>query len=391
MHALSVRTKILLTVAISIVALSAAVYFISSLVLLPSYAAIEREAMERDLNRAVDAIGEFSDTQMIKLADWAQWDESYQYTVTRDMEWIRTSIFPDSMANLDNNLALFADETGTPFFLMVTDIAAREETSSDTIRAYLAAHPELVTHTTFESATEGLIMLPDGPLILVSLPVRTSEGEGPILGSLSFGRYLDADKVREIGEITHLALSVYRYDDPALPDGPRQARAALEAGAPYVIAPVSSDLFTGYALLRDVYGEPALILKVEEPRPIYAQGNATFSLYLIIGALALIAFGIIMVFLLDRIVIARFVRLTADVDAINDEKDLSKRVSGGEGDEIGRLAAQINRLLGWLSEAREGEAAARREMVNLLDDLKKQQEQTEEMRRLTGKADRLDA
>lgn len=381
---MSVRLKILLTIVVCVVALSAAIYFISSTVLTSSYAAIEEEGMDRDLKRAVDAIGEFSDQQMIKLADWAAWDEAYNYTKDRDASWPPTSIYPSSMANLDNNLAMFTDRTGAIFFIMVTDTKNVVEVDSASVESYFSLHPELVSHD-MGGATQGIVMLPEGPVLIVSLPVLTAEGKGPVYGTLTFGRFLDTDKIEDLGRITHLNLSAFRYDATDLPPSVVEAKKKLDAGQTYVVDPENAASISGYALVKDVNGAPALILKVSEPRPVYAEGQKTLALFALMGSIALLAYGLIIIFLLERLVIARFVRLTNTVQKINDVHDLSIRVEDTVKDEVGMLAGKINQLLGWLGEAREAEASSRREIVNLLDELKKGKEQAEEMARILEK------
>lgn len=377
----SVRFKILLTVVVSILGFSVLVYVTTTQVLVSSYVSIERASMEQDLSRGVDAIQEFSDQQMIKLADWAAWDEAYRYTLTHDQKWAAMTVYPSSMKNLDTNLSMFTDLTGKISFIMVTDTKNVVEVNHDSIASYFRAHPTLVTHSVGES-TKGIVMLPDGPIIIVSLPVLDSAGKGPTYGSLTFGRYLDAEKIADLGKVTHLSLSVYRYDDAGLPEEVAHAKSRLAQGDTYIVEPLSQDTVSGFALLKDLQGNPALILRVDEHRPIYTQGTISLALYLAIGAGALILFGLVILLLLDRLVISRFLRLTSDVEKINDGKDLSRRVVGGVRDEIGVLAEKINQLLTWLSEAREAEAASRRETVNLLDELKNEKEQREEMSKL---------
>ncbi len=386
---LSVRRKILITIIGSIVVLGICISVIASVVLMKSYRDLENAAMAQDLRRANDAITEFSGQQRIKLSDWAAWDEAYEYARDRDPVWAADTIYATGLANLDINMMLFADITGAPIRLMAVDIPRRTEVSSTDMQEYFAAHEELITFDSLLDVTEGIAMLPDGPLIVVSLPLRTSEGKGPSTGSLTFARYLDSAKVDDFSDITHLNLSVYEYKSDSLPSDVREAKARLSAGSPNVIEPKSSDLIAGYAAIKDVYGEPALILKVETPRPIYAQGTLTLGVYLILGAGALLLFAIIMIWALDKLVIGRFERLAKDVEKINDAHDVSLHLSAGEPDEIGRFAATINQMLAWLAESREGEAASRREIVNLLDELKKGKQQADEMAAILAKKETL--
>ncbi|MBP9817068.1 MAG: hypothetical protein KBD05_03510 [Candidatus Pacebacteria bacterium] len=368
---LSVRLKILLTVAASVVALLLAIYAISNAVLLKSYLDIEEAGMHEDLRRAGDAIEEFSNQQMIKLSDWAAWDDAYEFALDRDPVWAEETVYATGLANLDINGMLWSDTEGKIFHLLAVDISERTEVASTTLATYFAAHPELIQHTELTDQTQGIALLPDGPLLLVSLPLRTSEGEGPIPGSLTFVRYLDEEKISQLADITHLDMKVFPYDGK-LPANVADAKAQLASGSDTVIVPVSKNQIVGYSLMKGVDGNPALILRVETPRPVYAQGLLTFYLFMGIGAVALLLFGIVILWLLDRLVIARFMRLTSDVDRINEGQDLSIRLAGGVKDEIGKLADNVNQMLAWLS-------ASRTETKHLLEEVKIGKEHAEDL------------
>ncbi len=378
-NVLSVRLKILLTIVISICVLGAAIFIISSLVLLKSYRDIEDESMAQNLRRATDAITEFEGQQLIKLSDWAAWDQAYDYARTRDPKWAAETVYATGLANLDINALMFSDLDAKIITLMTVDIEERAEVPSTDVTQYFAAHPDLVSFNDLEGQTEGIAMLPHGPLIIVSLPLRTSEGKGPSTGAITFARYLDEGKIADFSEITHLTIDIFSYGSATLPADVSSAKTKLDGGDANVIVPQSDTMLEGYTLVRDVYGAPALILRVETPRPIYAQGRLTLYVYLLSGAVALLLFGIVITWALDRLVIARFERLSRDVEKVNEAHDLSMKLAGGEPDEIGRLAERINQMLAWLKESREGEAASRREIVNLLNDLKQEKEQTREM------------
>ena len=385
---LSVRSKLLFSVVASIVAFSVLIYVISTNVLLESYRSLERTAMEQNLSRAHDAIKEFESQQMIKLSDWAAWDEAYNYARDRNEAWADETIYVTGLANLDINMMLFADPEGVVILLRTADIEKRAEVPQEELRAFFSSHTDLITFASLLEKTSGLVVVDGNPMFLVSLPLRTSEGKGPSTGSISFGRYLDVGKVEDFAQVTHLEVSLFPYNDAYAPSDVLEAKAALLGGAQEVIIPKSDERIAGYTFVYDVYGEPILILRVETGRPIFTQGLVTLYTYLGIGGAALLLFGLLILMLLDRLVISRLVFVSRDVEKINDVKDLSIRLAGGEKDEIGRLAEKINQMLAWLSEARKGEAASRREIVNLLDELKREKEQREEMEGLLGKSEK---
>ena len=90
---------------------------------------------------------------------------------------------------------------------------------------------------------------------------------------------------------------------------------------------MSDDSIGGYEVIDDVFGKPALILQVEQPRPIYAKGKETIA-YIILTTLGvgviIAAFAMV---LLSKIVLSRLSSLDMAVKRISASDDLSARVA----------------------------------------------------------------
>jgi diguanylate cyclase (GGDEF)-like protein len=116
------------------------------------------------------------------------------------------------------------------------------------------------------------------------------------------------------------------------------------------------------APLKDVYGAAIGWLTVRVPRDIEAQRRMTqyyLLTSLIVAAIALIAAVLL---LLDRHIVRRVAVLAAFLRNVDASRDLSARVVDAHSDEIGRVAAAVNALLGTLEhrnrEIEEARAAA---------------------------------
>lgn len=380
--ALSVRSKILLALAVSMVALCAALLAASALIIQTGFARIEEDAVSKDLSRLSDQLASTVDQQLVKLKDWSTWDDSYKFAGGTNPAFIEDNLPDTTLANLDLELVAYFDPSGKLIYAKEIDRATGESVPATDAVAAITADPLLAKRESFTSRVGGFIALPKGPLMLGSLPLLRTDSTGPSTGSMIFARYLDPSRVTDLSGLLHLSVDAFPYDSNELPADAAAAKKRLDAGDEQYVVPLSESVIAGYAPLKDVHGKPILLMRIEEPRPIYVQGNISIATFLTIGGAALIVFGLLMVFLLERLVIARFVRLTETVEKVNDTKDLSVKVSEGEMDEIGRLAQKINQLLAWLSEAREGEAASRREALNLLTDLKQEKAQSEEMKEI---------
>src|SRR5205823_3613910 len=127
-----------------------------------------------------------------------------------------------------------------------------------------------------------------------------------------------------------------------LPTDFQAARARLTGEAPIFIRPLSDDRIAGYAVSRDMYGQPALLLRATLPRAIHQQGER--SLRYMVGSLIVVAlaFALVMLLLLEEVVLKRIGRLNEGVRRIGRSGDLSLRLSLPGSDELAGLAEAIN-------------------------------------------------
>lgn len=376
---LSVRAKVLITIVASVLILSALLYVISTQILLSSYESIERIGVIQDVRRANDAIDNFAREQTVKLRDWAQWDDAYYFGLEQNQEFIDSTIVDTALANLDINLMLFTDTTGNVIAAKTIDLMTGEAVPEGEIAMAVSAERMLATHPNLESSTEGMLLLPQGPIIVASRPLSRTDGTGPSSGSLIFGRMLDDAKVEELSAITHLAIDIFPYDATDLPEDVREAREHITDTAPYYVTPLSATSIGGYSFLKDLNGRTILIMRVIDQRPVYAQGQATFSFFLFIAGAAFLGFGVAVLLLLEQFVIARLARLSREVTAVSTTQDLSKRATDEANDEVGKVAGAVNELLASLSSSRKAEEASSTKAKSAHDELEVTYRQMERM------------
>ncbi|MFS8119632.1 MAG: PAS domain S-box protein, partial [Microcoleus sp.] len=186
----------------------------------------------------------------------------------------------------------------------------------------------------------------------------------PPRGTLILGRYLDSSEIGLLSELTHLSVD---FRLPSLdfkvgatnysgPGGKALARSSQDLenlklkisnlkSVEILVEPLSESVVAGYALIRDIQGNLALLLRVEVDRIIYRQGQATLNLFTFsILAVGLI-FSAIALLLLEKLVLARLADLSASVSniAANGDADLRVQISGS--DELTSLADTINQML----------------------------------------------
>ena len=142
-----------------------------------------------------------------------------------------------------------------------------------------------------------------------------------------------------------------RLDSPNLPADFQDARRYLSYQRPIRVEDLNENSIAGYALIRDIYGDPILILKADSPRDIYVQGQAGLRYFIVLFALAGLIIVLLTLFYLDRSVLSGLVHLSRKVEQIGTMSDLSVRVPSERKDEMGRLSASINNMLSELEKA----------------------------------------
>jgi signal transduction histidine kinase len=137
-----------------------------------------------------------------------------------------------------------------------------------------------------------------------------------------------------------------------------EARPALSAAKPFYVRAIDRGFIAGYVFIADMYGDPALILRVEIPRAIYHEGRIS-QLNVAAATLCIVlAAALAIVWQLQKFVISRLEGLNSSVVRIAASTSLSGRVSFTGSDEISTLANGINGMLESLESAQERKAKA---------------------------------
>ena len=343
---MTVRSKILLIFCGALGALVLLLYVVSRIILLTSFARLEEELMDRNVARARDLLfREVSELDYI-TRDWAWWDETYVFVKNRNEFFVKSNLNDVTIGALKVSALLFIDSSGEVIFSTGFDerrnacIPLPQEMYQEITKSRL-----LLRHTDMRGSVAGILSCPGGPLLVSSRPVLTGDGKGPIRGTLIMGRLLDAAKINEMAQLLHMSVCARMVGDSLMPLDFREVRSSLSAASPQIVRPLSSHSIAGYAFFNDIYGKPAIILRVDMPRDISARGQAAvlYSIvsYLVVGLL----FGVTIVLLLQRVVLSRLKQLSSRVERIGTTGDISARVVLKGKDELARLAGAINGML----------------------------------------------
>jgi PAS domain S-box-containing protein len=350
---MTVRRKTLLIIAITCLGLVIVLYAASRLFLLGGFVKLEQASARENVQRVLNALDQDFGAVDRFTNDRAATDETYNSLANPTSEFIRTLFGTDATGTAATrrfNFIVLMDISGHILASRGRNIATNTVVDiPESLKAHLSLADPLFKYATTSSKVSGVLLLPEGPLLVVSRPVVKTNGEGPIRGSILAARYLESGgDLRALEKTTNFSLSIRRLDGEPLPDDFEGVRPHLSGPGATYVHPISETLLGGYTQLNDIYGKPALILRAEIPRLIYQQGRLS-QLYFV-GALHIsgIVFAGVVLLLLEKSVFSRLSSLNSSVRKITNSGDASARVYCEGHDEIADVGEAINRMLGSL-------------------------------------------
>ncbi|MDY7041353.1 MAG: PAS domain S-box protein, partial [Chloroflexota bacterium] len=351
---MTLRKRTLTIIGVTFIGLIVILYAASQAILLDSFTDLEEQNTRQQVERVINVwAGELSALDAIAY-DWAAWDDTYAFIENANEDYISSNLTDSTFSGLRLNHMLFINSSGQVVFGKSFDLLNEQEIPvPQSLQTHFSSNSLLLRHPDAKSSTTGIVTLPEGPMLVASRPILTSDDEGPIRGTLIMGRYLDPAEIERLAGTAGLSLTMRRFDDAESPPDFQTAFASLSDKTPMTVRPLDSQSVAGYALLEDIYGNPALVLRADMPRNIYEQGRTSIS-YLILALLATgVVSGVVAVLLLEKHVLSRLTRLSESVSSIGASADLSRRVPITGNDELSSLAHTINGMLQALERPQE--------------------------------------
>jgi len=363
---MKLRRKTLSIVGITIAGLTGILYAASSRILLGSLIKAEEQEATQAVKGVLSVFGQTADDFNSRFADWSAWDDTYAFVQNRNSEFIASNLVPEGLANLRVNIAVFVNTSGKIVYGTGLDSEKLKLTPvPEALKQHISLSDPLLHHPNRNSSLAGILLLPSGPILITSRPIVTTKSTGPIRGTLVFGRNLDAVGIAKLSKITRLPLIVHSVNEPRLPADFQKAREILSEKKPIWVRPLSEESIAGYALINDIYKQPALLLRVDIPREIYRQGELSLLYLLVSVVLAGIGLVGCTLLLLEGLVLSPLSGLAKAVNYISSSQDLSVRLPVTGEDELSDLAHTINGMLSAIAiaESEQLEEKARYQAV----------------------------
>jgi PAS domain S-box-containing protein len=349
----SLRSKIIVVVFVIVAAFISLHFLVRQVVILESFAELERHEAEKDMERCQEALKQEIISLSTLCKDWAAWDDTYEFVQEPSQEFRSSNLIKDTFFDARLNFIGIYRKDGQKVWAQARILPGLRvlQVKEFSLPKLPMPHPFLA-HNNLRSEVGGVLLTEHGPMIVVSRPITTSDNRGPIRGAIIMGRFLTDDYVKKIAKLTRVNLKIWPLNLKNLPSSELKANNQLAQSASSRVIETSPESLMVYSTFAGIKGQPALLLRADVPREISQHGKKAVGFAMLsLGGVGILILAVL-VLLLQRIVIGPVVKLTRHARDIRKSNDLSARLNMKRSDELGQLALEFDSMIARMAEDR---------------------------------------
>jgi signal transduction histidine kinase len=282
---------------------------------------------------------------------YAAWDNAYYFIKSNITHFIDNALLMSTFIESRISFMAFLDNNGRVVYTKAFDIMRlRSIPFPSPVMEQITGIESLKTHERVGDKVVGLLDSPEGPYMVASRPILTSEKSGPIVGTLICGRFIDTLEVERLRQVTFLSLKLHDFDTVHESSDLGSILTQLSTGAPIVIERPSYESISGYSVVNTMFGEPALLMEVDAPRDVFQHSLMMVSYFVVTSLLMGVVIALIALFAMNKMILSPLMKLSKEVSEIDPHAiDLRNVVIKGD-DEVAALSVNIDDMLQALND-----------------------------------------
>ena len=343
---MKLRLKVLIILAGMWTIISLALFVYSKHTLSNEYSKLEKKEVVSDLERTTKTLRSLFSSLKTLNFDWSQWNDAYQFVKDKNPGFIRSNMAFTTFENSKLNLIMFFNPRGQLVYGLNYDLNAKKFIPiPESLLKQLLHEKSFTQQRSSSSSKVGFLKTADSYAVLSALPILTSEGTGPIRGTLVMGFFLTESHLAQLSDIVQMQVKLHPLPLTAEDMNLRSVYDYLHSGEPSYISLHSPQAILGYTFIRDIDNNPIGIISIKVPRTLYLEGLKTVEQYLAI----VIGMGILFLaavwYLLKVFILDRMIHLSQQVIEINSKNAFSQRLPITSKDELDEMAGAVNSLI----------------------------------------------
>ena len=113
--------KLLIIVVSVFVLFAAAVYLLADRVIMPAFSKVEKQDYETKMLVLQNAIKSEKELLKGQNLDWSVWDDSYNFVVNKNQDYVNVNVNPEMLANLKIDYFAILDKNYNIIFIQAND------------------------------------------------------------------------------------------------------------------------------------------------------------------------------------------------------------------------------------------------------------------------------
>ncbi len=318
-----------------------AVYGGTRILLLDSFEALEEKQMSADLTRLDSALKREIEQLQVIVIDWAEWDNSYHYMGTPNLEYEQSNIVDSTFSALDISAIIYLDNAAKVKKQFGFDLKEQQAIEVSTTDLRTLEH----YHQPISNRLSGIVKLKNTQYLFISNEIIKSDGSGPARGYLAMLKIFDSKVIEKLSNQTLLNVEYIPFEN--FHEVTLSLYTALNNNHHW-LKHSDENTVVGISLLKDLLNEPAGYFKVTSKRHVFNQGLHTLKYFTYLLALAGVFFFTLVLWVLRWALLKRLLNLSHNLIDIGSNHHRGKLVEVQGNDEITIVAKAVNQMLGGL-------------------------------------------
>ena len=288
----SIRRQVVALLTISALVYAGLHWQIEQKVLFPQFVLLQETEAKQDMQRIVSLIDHELTSVSQKVADWAAWDDTYEYVIDHNPDYEESNLLLESLIHMQINMLAIFDLEGQLIWGQGCNWRQEMPLSLDILaQGQLSPDHQLLQHQSPDDAINGILECPQGHMLFSAMPIVTSERTGPSRGTLMMGRFLDRECIDQWSQELSVPFSLEKWDEQAPPPILSEIhRTTSQAQISLRYTP--HGYITAYQQLPDLEKQNNLFIQAVIPATILSRGItamrfSTFSIFIVGGLLLL--------------------------------------------------------------------------------------------------------
>jgi methyl-accepting chemotaxis protein len=342
---MSIRKKTLFVFYTILAIITGALVIFSQIVLLKKFDNVEQKLAESKLEQIRASIESEISNLASTVKDYAVWDESYQFTIDRNNKYLETNITQDNFNNLNLTYWIIITTNGEIIFSKKNNFGQLKDISPYIINGL--KDKDLLDVGTKES--RGIVLISGQAILIASHPITSSEDPNTPGGLMLIGRMLDDAYINKLIPSTPVPLKVLPFDNLIKDPTTSEWAKNISLESPNLVRYFDTNTIYGYALVKDIFKNPAVLVKTEITRSILKEGRNTINIFMGIIAVTIFLGALVFVWFNNRLIFLPLIKLQR-VAADLSKGDFETTLDSEKKDEIGNVYRSFSELIKFLSD-----------------------------------------